>query len=408
MRRFFLLSLNHLMENAMQITPKFQSEPSIASDQFSMCAVPSSSRFALLRIYTILSAMTFSLALSYNAAAQEPATTAASVTQTSATAAPESDPALRLPELTASQWFDGNAAGTFGEKATNFFPRTARVAVAGFNVVFVTENFARARVRPSYMPGRDTSGASTAMQVNLKGVDDATLQLLADQAYRRFVAQLRATGREVITIDDKKWDYSGFQLSNAPMDVNFMNVKGSAFSPVGIPLWWQIGDPWSPSRFDQTNYKAMGAASNATGAPLMIAATLVIDFAQMASSGNRSGLLTRTAEVGTTLAISVNRMDVRMVRAEEVKFGGVSKGDDAWIRLTKPLETDIEFAVLTKTEKDHGGGLGGFLSKAFVGTGKTQFRLAETSNVEYSKAATAVLERATGTYAKLFTEFPVK
>jgi hypothetical protein len=128
----------------------------------------------------------------------------------------------------------------------------------------------------------------------------------------------------------------------------------------------------------------------------------------MASSGNRSGLLTRTAEVGTTLAISVNRMDVRMVRAEEIKFGGVSKGDDAWINLTKPLETDIEFATLKKTEKDHGSGVAGFLSKAFVGTGKTQFRLAETSNGEYSKAVTAVLERATGTYAKLFTEFPAK
>jgi hypothetical protein len=394
----------------MQSTQNYRPTLRLITSENRACTTTPRQKFTACSLIIILSALTFTFTTAQSASAQEPTTTPAPAvaTPTSAPAAPESDPALRLPELTASQWFGGKAGGTFGESATNLLPRTKRVAVAGFNVIFVTENFARARVRPSYMPGRDMGGASTAMQVNLKGVDDATLQLLTDQAYRRFVAQLRATGREIITFEDKKWDYSGFQPAVAPMDVSFMNTKGRAFAPTGIPLWWQLADPWAPSRFDQTNYKAMGIASNAAGAPLMIAATVVVDFAQMASSGNRSGLLTRTAEVGTTLAISVNRMDVRMVRAEEIKFGGVSKGDDAWINLTKPLETDIEFAILTKTEKDHGSGVAGFLSKAFVGTGKTQFRLAETSNGEYSKAVTTVLERATGTYAKLFTEFPAK
>ncbi len=150
----------------------------------------------------------------------------------------------------------------------------------------------------------------------------------------------------------------------------------------------------------------MGAVSHKAGAVLAIATTIVVDFAQMASSGNRSGLVAHTAEVGTTLAISVNRIDTRLVRAEEVKFGGVHKGDDGWLNLTRPLETDLEFAVLRKAEKDHGTGIGGFLSKAFVGNAKTAFRAAETSNEEYSKAATAVLERATGTLAKLFAANP--
>ncbi len=368
-----------------------------------MCILLSMTLFAVIAQNTSTAQDTAALTL-----APTVATPASRAADSTANAAPESDPALRLPELTASQWFDGKAPGTFGEKSVNLIPRSMRVAVAGFNVVFVTENFARARVRPSYLPGRDMSGASTAMQVNLKGVDDATLQLLTDQAYRRFIAQLRSTGREIITVEDKKWNYSAFNAAPAPMSVSFHNTKGRAFAPSGIPLWWQVGDPWSPSQFDQTNTRAVSAASHAAGAPIMLAATIVVDFAQMASSGNRSGLIARTAEVGTTLAISVNRMDVLMVRAEELKFGGVHKGDMAWINLVKPLETDIEFAVLTKTEKDHGSGVSGFLSKAFIGSGKTQFRLAETSNNEYSKAVTAVLERATGTYAKLFTEFPAK
>ncbi len=310
-------------------------------------------------------------------------------------AAPESDPALRLPELKAGEWFD--------EKAANFLTRSKRVAVAGFKVIFVNETFARATVRASYMPGRDTSGASAAMQVNLAGVDAATLQSLTDQAYARFVAQLRAAGREVVTAADAKWDYSEFQSAPVPADVSEGDTKGTAFSPTGMPLWFQISEFGGP-RMEQTNGRAMGTASFKAGAPIMLATTVVVDFAQMASSGNRSGLVARTAEVGTTLAMSVRRIDTRLVRAEEVKSGILYRGDEAWLRLTKPLVTDLEFAVLKVAEKNHGTGVGGFLSRAFVGTGKTAFRRAETTNGEYSKAATAVLERATGTLAKLFAE----
>ncbi len=321
---------------------------------------------------------------------------------------PESDPAMRLPELNAAEWFDGNAGGTFGEKTSNFLPRSKQVAVVGFRVIFVNETQARARVRASYMPGRDTSGASQGMQVNLKGVDDATLQTLTDQAHARFVAQLRAAGREVITVADGKWDDSVFQGSRVPVELSEGNMKGRAFGPTGMSSWSMVGLPWSTSRFDQTTIKAMGEISHRLGAPLAIFTTVVVDFAQMASSGNRSGLVARTAEVGTTLAISVPRVDTMIIRAEELKFGGVSKGDVGPMRLTRALETDLEFATLKNTEKDHGSGIGGFLSKAFVGSGKTAFRLAETTNGEYSKAATAVLERATGTFAKLFAQHPPK
>ena len=320
----------------------------------------------------------------------------------------ESDPAMRLPELNASEWFDGSAGGTFGEKTVNFLPRSKRVAVVGFKIVFVNETFARARVRASYMPGRDTSGASAAMQVNLKGVDDAALQALTDQAYTRFVAQLRAAGREVITPTDGQWDYKEFQGTAGPTNAEFGQAKGRAFSPKDMPVWALVGDPWGGVTFDQTNNKALGAVSNKAGAVLAIAPSIVVDFAQMASSGNRSGLIARSAEVGTTLAISVNRVDTLLVRAEELKFGGVHKGDVGWLNLKRPLETDLEFAVLKVAEKDHGSGVAGFLSKAFVGTGKTAFRTAETSNGEYGKAATAVLERATGTLAKLFADNPAK
>jgi hypothetical protein len=336
----------------------------------------------------------------------QPTSGTPSPSSATADTASDVDPALQLPELNPAEWFDGKGGGTFGEKSVNFLPRSKRVALVGFRVIFVNETFARARVRASYLPGRDTTGASAGMQVNLKGVDDATLQALTDKAYARFVAQLRASGREVITPADGKWDNAVFQGAPGPVEVAEGNTKGRAFAPKGMSVWSLMIFPWAASRFDQTAYRAMSDVSQSLGAPLTLATTLVVDFAQMTSTGNRSGLVARTAEVGTTLAISVSRMDNRIVRAEESRSGIVMKGDDGPLSLTRAIESDIEFAVLSKTEKDHGSGFGGFLSKAFVGTGKTAFRLAETSNEEYGKAATAVLERTTGTFAKLLAAHP--
>lgn len=47
---------------------------------------------------------------------------------------------------------------------------------------------------------------------------------------------------------------------------------------------------------------------------------------------------------------------------------------------------------------------GGFLARAFAGSGKTTYKRAEATTGECSKSATEVLEPATGTLAKLFAE----
>lgn len=74
---------------------------------------------------------------------------------------------------------------------------------------------------------------------------------------------------------------------------------------------------------------------------------IVIDFAHMESSGNRSGLVARRAEVGASLAMSIPTFVTRVVRAEQTRYGGlVFKGDDGALIMTKPLDTDIEFAEL--------------------------------------------------------------
>lgn len=312
-----------------------------------------------------------------------------------------------LPDLNPSEWFDGKMGGTFGAKTVTAFAKSNRVALAGFRVVFVTHNEARAFVRASYLPGRDTGSARAKMEVDLKGVDDATLQAITDAAYATFLEQLKVAGREVITPDQLKDSYAAFKVSaSVPQDVGAGLMKGKAFSPTGVPLWFQTGDSWGDPGLSQKNMRAFNELSKAANAAIAIAPLVVVDFAHMQSSGNRSGLVARRAEVGATLAMSINTFTTRVVRAEQTRYGGiVFKGDDGALALTKALDTDIEFAELFLVDTKTGTVLAwnGADSKS-----KKQKKVAETTNEAYSTAANAVLSKTTGAFAKLFAANPAK
>src|SRR5687767_10222170 len=192
---------------------------------------------------------------------------------------------ITLPDLNPAEWFDGKMGGTFGAKTVTAFAKSNRVAVSGFRVVYVTHNEARAVVRASYLPGRDTGTARAKMEVDLKGVDDATLQAITDRAYKLFLEQLKAAGREVVTPDPAS--YASFKVTPAPQEVSAGLLKGKAFSPAGIPLWWQVGDSWGDAGLGQKNMRAFNQQSEAMKAPISIAPAIVVDFAHMESSGNR-------------------------------------------------------------------------------------------------------------------------
>ncbi len=314
-----------------------------------------------------------------------------------AAAAQEIEP---LPDLNPSEWFDGKMGGTFGAKTATAFTKSNRVAVTGFRVVFVTHNEARAVVRASYMPGRETGTARAKMEVDLRGVDDATLQAITDRAYQLFLDQLKAAGREIVTAEN----YADFKTAPSPQEVTTGLLRGKAFSPTGMPLWWQVGDAWGDAGLSQKNMRAFNKQSEALKAPVTIAPLIVVDFAQMQSSGNRSGLLARRAEVGATLAMSIPTFYTRVVRAEQTRYGGiVFKGDDGALSLMQALDTDVEFANMFKLDEKTGTVYsltgGDHKSKKFK-------NVAETTNEAYSAAAHAVLGQATGTLAKLFATNP--
>lgn len=312
--------------------------------------------------------------------------------------------AITLPDLNPSEWFDGKMGGTFGAKTVTAFAKSNRVAVAGFRVVFVTHNEARAFVGASYLPGRETGSARAKMEVDLRGVDDATLQAITDQAYALFLDQLKAAGREVVSQDEMKASYAAFKTNPTPMEVQAGLLKGKAFSPTGMPLWFQVGDPWGDAGLSQKNMRAFNELSKSANAPITIAPLIVIDFAHMESSGNRSGLVARRAEVNASLAMSIPTFTTRVVRAEQTRYGGlVFKGDDGALTMTKALDTDIEFAELYLLDTKTGAVLS--LTGPDHKSKKWQ-KVADTTNEAYSTAAHAVLSQATGTFAKLFAANP--
>ncbi|MEA2488312.1 MAG: hypothetical protein QOH21_104 [Acidobacteriota bacterium] len=312
---------------------------------------------------------------------------------------------ITLPDLNAAEWFDGKMGGTFGAKTVTAFAKSNRVAIGGFRVVFVTHNEARAFVRASYMPGRETGSARAKMEVDLKGVDDATMQAITDRAYALFVEQLKAAGREVVPVAEIQPAYAAFKTTPAvPQEVTTGLLRGKAFTPAGMPLWWQIGDAWGDAGLGQKNMRAFNELSKSVNAPVTIAPLIVIDFAHMQSSGNRSGFLARRAEVGAALAMSIPTFYTRVVRAEQTRYGGlVTKGDDGALTLTQVLDTDVEFADLDRVDTKTGRvlSLTGADSKS-----KKFLNVATTTNEAYSAAAAAVLAQATGTFAKLFAANP--
>jgi hypothetical protein len=314
--------------------------------------------------------------------------------------------AITLPDLNPSEWFDGKMGGTFGAKTVTAFAKDNRVAVAGFRVVFVTHNEARAFVGATYLPGGVERGSARAkMEVDLKGVDDATMQAITDRAYQLFVDQLKAAGREVVAPEAAS--YATFKtITPMPQEVSTGLLKGKAFSPTGLPLWWQVGDSWGDAGLSQKNMRAFNQQSEALKAPVSIAPLIVVDFAHMQSSGRKSGLVRRRAEVGASLAMSVPTFYTRVVRAEQTRYGGiVFKGDDGALSLTKAIDTDIEFAELYQVDAKTGTVLS--LSGADHKSKKSK-NVAETTNEAYSTAANAVLAQATGAFAKLVAANPAK
>jgi len=323
-----------------------------------------------------------------------------------------------LPDLDPDAHFKGKMGGTFGKDVVQVMPNGRRVAVAGFRVAFITENTATAQVRASYMPGRDTSGASSSLKVVLNGVDQATLQQITDKAYADFIAQLRFAGREVVPQEELKEFLSGIEVTGGPYSSSANGQVAKVFAPTGMPLWFSNWDhQWGDkSPFQQANIRRVSEYS-ARHKAIFIAPLIVVNFVRMSSSGNQSGFVARTAETGAAMSMHVAAFASTWTRADESRGGITMGGDEGGLSMAAPIVSTMEFGSLkevaatdnaaTKGIFDALGKAAGLANAGGANRSKSE-SVAETSGPAYAAAAVDVLGRATGTFAKWFQKYPAK
>lgn len=325
-------------------------------------------------------------------------------------AAASSSWAQGLPDLDPDAHFKGRMGGTFGKDVVELLPAYKRVAVVGFRVAFVTQDSASAKVRASYFMGRDTSGANASMKATLSGVDHATMQAITDKAYADFLSQLKLAGREVVPAGELAEFWSGMEVTPGTVEQPFAKEVAKQnvllFSPAGVPLWFtHLEGAWSDrGAFDLANWRRLGEASKKLNA-IMVAPLISVNFVSMASSGNKSGLMARTAEVGATPG-----MNVRV-------FSSLynSPVDEGSVQITKGFDSDKTFGTLTEVAAEDNKAVKGIfdilgkaagLANAGGANNSSSTRVLQSTSADYSTAAQDVLEKSTGTFAKLFQKYP--
>ncbi|MBC5767984.1 hypothetical protein [Ramlibacter albus] len=314
-------------------------------------------------------------------------------------------------------FFKGRMGGTFGKNIIEVMPAGKRIAVAAFRVAFITDNSVTAQVRGAYLPGGiDMSGARSSLFVALKGVDPKTMQALTDKAYEDLLAQLAASGREVVPLDPLK-DMIGELKASKPGYTKEQNGQTAAFfSPTGLPLvFTHFEGAWGDGgMLDLHNYRKLQEISGKHNT-VVIAPMLFVNFAKMRSSGNQSGLVARAAETGAELGMSVAALNSYYVRTTEFRNGMHMQGDEGNFSLAQAVTSAMQFGTLKETASEDNtavktafdvlGKLAG-MQNAGGASRSSKKAVAESTDEAYAAAARDVLQRTNGLLAQWFRKYP--
>lgn len=338
-------------------------------------------------------------------------------------------PAQAAPAVDPDTYFKGKMGGTFGKDMKEVMPNARRVAIPAFRLAFVMDNKVSAQVRAAYMPGGlDNSGARSSFQVTLQGVSPQTLQALTDRAYAHFLRELAASGREVVPMDQMKEFFS--QVGATPTSAAQPYTKENNgqtimfFAPTGMPLvFTHFDQPWGDRGFlDLTNYRKLEEFSGRWEAAV-IAPTIVVNFARMSSSGNRSAFTARSAETGGELAMSVAGVNAFYARTTEFRNGMAMGGDQGSFSMSQAVVGATDFGTMQVAEQTDNSAvkttldvlgkalaLGGGRGMANLGGAATSSTkaVAMTSDSAYTVAADDVLKRTAAMLGSWFRKYPAQ
>jgi len=194
------------------------------------------------------------------------------------------------------------------------FKKATKVAVVGYRVGFVVKNKATARAENILGGGFGAGGAKAKMEVTLGNPDFALMQEITEESYKTFLETLKETGLEVIPAETAEAAVAGIKdlditatTLEKPFATKVMKTaQVVAFSPKGLPLWFSacdtvgIGDK---NMMQAGNQKRMAKLAKELGA-VVVYPTLLVDFADLKSSGNSK--FASRASVEATSSVSVS------------------------------------------------------------------------------------------------------
>lgn len=260
-----------------------------------------------------------------------------------------------------------------------------RVVVPQFRVAFVAKTGVSARAGAGLSNlgqstgfGRTITQAQSArVDMALGNVDYALMQGLSERLYADFVKRLTAAGKTVVPVQEMA-SSSGYPkivpvkldkpYSKSPMD----DAREFLFAtPQALPLaFMHIDTPLgNAGAFDQNTTKAfaeLGATLNA----LVLIPTVVVDFAQLESSGRSSFATTAQADALPKVGISAGTMLIGMIGKDAKIF---FHGDARFARLNAPFYTEGEFGSVQSVQSFDNVALTNSLT-SLTGTQGTQHR----------------------------------
>ncbi|WP_438481744.1 hypothetical protein [Oleiharenicola lentus] len=166
------------------------------------------------------------------------------------------------------------------------FKQRNRVAIAGYQVAFVTHN--KATAHAMNILGSGTAKAS--IETFLGNVDAALMKQIADEAYVTFVQKLQEAGLEVVPWETVKTAKAYAQLERHPKQTGYtVNFQGADYALVAagdFPLWFNSFDGLSGGKGSKKNIKVMWELEKELNA-VILQPSLAVDFAYLDTSGGK-------------------------------------------------------------------------------------------------------------------------
>ena len=237
------------------------------------------------------------------------------------------------------------------------FKGAHKVAISVFNVAFPSEFHFAAVSQGHSLLGDRSSSAKAYMDTTMTGLDHATQQKIADQAYALFVEQLQGAGYEVV-------DQAGLarlapEFTHWNPVPNFSAGRyGTYVAPTGRALYFLQGD--TAKRFtggffgERTAFRVLDRPQAFTRSPYLaydgkigiIAVTLVVDYGVYSSSGRSNNKVGKSASVGFKPGVTMAAGNFSDSGTMLEYWGPSSGGFPAGAYLQQPIRSEQSFGTV--------------------------------------------------------------